>query len=795
MSTEDIGLFAKLKFAADGAVSGMGRAQSAFGNLTKHAKRAKEGVRDLKQGFSGFGMVATAVAGVGALTVRKFAQFEERFGAVKAVLGKDATPAFAALEQQAQTLGSTTAFTAAQAAEAMENLARSGMSATEIMASIGPVLNAAAAEGMDLADAADIVASNMKAFGLQASDATRIADALAYVSAKTNTNMSGLQEGMKFVAPVAAQMGIELEDTAAALGVLADVGLKGTLAGTGLKNALLKIAAGAKAGKVSVGKFKSEVVMAKDAMGKVTGVNLPATLGNVVVQLKRIDDPLKRAQAMMKLLGIRGMGTAGAFEALAKNPEKIAALFDGMKASAGGKALEMAETRLDNIHGDFVRISSAVDGLQNAMGKMLAPAVQKALGGSGGLTALVGDAAKAFQAMAGSGDAATLERNLAGLNQTSVQFVQGLKEGWEGAKTIAGVTLTIFKGTVDAVRGLISPLGFMGEQGSGVKGYTAMAIKALALGAAIKVTTGAFGRLMSVTRGSLKLLAGGLGVAGSAAKGSIGFITKYMPTLSKVLPKGLGALTNATKALDKATAQPVRVVNFDEMGGIGGVGGAGVPGAGASPAAGPGGRAGNYLGQSVGGFGGATSRMGKIANVAGKSVGVLGAAIAGWQLGRMIDETLGLSDAISDWAAGVYAAKRRVAEHGGAVAESGAMDQAKALLAFSEKGQKAQLQAEGPMVELSREVVREHLKKKVAQGVGTADQKKAAMFAIESVLDRIPSKEELQLIALRPVEVKVEIDGRKVGQVTAEHGLESKGRRKGAKAAGKPGTRRRAKTG
>jgi len=367
---ERVGLFAQLKFNADSAVNNMRKASTAMGGLTRHTSRMKAGLKDMQSGFASMAIPAGAVAAATGLAVKKFSDFSGQMGAVKAVLGKDAAPAFGHLEDLAKKLGASTAFTATQAAEAMENLARAGLKPREIMASIRPVLDAAAAEGMNLADAASIVSKNMRAFGLNAGQATRIADALAFVSAKTNTNMVQLQEGMKFAGPVANKLGINVEDTALALGVLSDSGIDASNAGTALKNALLKLSAANKSGFVMVGKHR--VAIEKNAEG---GVLLRDTFENITHALAKMPEKMDQSQAAMKLLGIRGFSVESALAAIS-DPKKRA-LFDKVKVTvngvtkevsrlqlkAKGASNEMAEMRLDNISGLFTKLSSAIDGV------------------------------------------------------------------------------------------------------------------------------------------------------------------------------------------------------------------------------------------------------------------------------------------------------------------------------------------------------------------------------------------------------------------------------------------------
>jgi TP901 family phage tail tape measure protein len=765
-------LTAKLQFEGEAAIQGMGRASGAFTKMQAHAKMAKEGVQNLKKGFAGFN-IAIAGAAAGAVTaVKKFADFDGQMGAVKAVLGKEAAPEFERLEKLASKLGATTEFTATQSAEAMESLARAGFNATQIMSAVPEVLAAASAEGMDLATAADIVASNIKAFQLEAKDAARVADALAFVSAKTNTNMVGLQEGMKFIAPVAKNMGIELEDTAAALGALADVGLKGTLAGTGLKNALLKIAAASKDGVVKVGKFSAQIE--KTGSG---GVNLSKTMFNVVSALQNIKEPTERAQASMKLLGLRGMGSAAAFDALGKNQKLVNTLFVDMRKKAKGAAKGMQEMRMDTLKGDFQLLSSAVDGFAISIGKILRDFISPFIKGGKGISESLSSAGQAITQMWGAkGEVgrAFLEQDLItqGTSKSVVQFARGFVEGIKGAVSIFKTFFSVVKGGFVFLKGILDPLGFMGSDGSGVQGFTKMAIQAAALGVSIKVATSLFSKFAAVAKGSFQVIKGVLGVAKTGIQGTVQLLSSKFPKLAKVLPAGLRKLTGAAAAAEKITAQPVRVVNFDEMGGI-------------RPGTAPGqlGLFGEADDTGVGGAKKKITRLGKAARAAGQGVGLLAAAVAGWQIGKALDEATNLSGGLANLAwnlskdsvavTNLMRAERllmqqRLAVGGARQAGTVAQQQAKMFADMAARGVKIQ---ENPKSDKKVAVTQELAKQKIALRFKgeSREVREALMRAIEPILAKLPTKADL---AKRPPTV-IQIDGREVARAVAGTGDEN----------------------
>ena len=161
---------------------------------------------------------------------------------VKAISGATGDE-FEALRAQAKELGATTVFSATQAAEGMENLASAGFTASEITAAMPGLLDLAAASGSNLGTASEIAAAAVRAFGLEASDATHVADVFAEVSARTQAQTEDLGDALKYVGPQAKNAGLSLEQTSAAIGIMSDVGIKGSMAGTTLRSVLQSLQA------------------------------------------------------------------------------------------------------------------------------------------------------------------------------------------------------------------------------------------------------------------------------------------------------------------------------------------------------------------------------------------------------------------------------------------------------------------------------------------------------------------------------------------------------------------------
>ena len=211
--------------------SGIEKGLKSLGSIT---------AKGLKAATATIAGTATALSGVSAAAIKVGSDFEAQMSRVEAISGATGDE-FEQLRQQAIQLGSDTAFSASQAAEGMENLAAAGFATNEIMDAMPGMLDLAAASGEDLASSASIAASALRGFGLEASDTGHVADVLAENANRTNSSVAETGEAMKYVAPLARAAGISMEETAAAIGIMANAGIQGSQAGTTLRGALSRL--------------------------------------------------------------------------------------------------------------------------------------------------------------------------------------------------------------------------------------------------------------------------------------------------------------------------------------------------------------------------------------------------------------------------------------------------------------------------------------------------------------------------------------------------------------------------
>src|SRR5690625_2625870 len=216
------GFMARFKANAAAVFAGM-TAFAGLGAITR-------GIRRLGRATTGFftGSIATA------------ASFEEQLSRVRAVAQPTADE-FEALRRAADEAGTTTKFTATESAQALEILAQAGLSAREAITTLPSVLNMAAAEGMELAQAAGYITDSLGIFQENVDEAGRFADVLAEASVAANTTISDLGDAMRDGGAAALAAGYDFEYTAAMLAAMSDSGLRGQRAGTGLRNILSQL--------------------------------------------------------------------------------------------------------------------------------------------------------------------------------------------------------------------------------------------------------------------------------------------------------------------------------------------------------------------------------------------------------------------------------------------------------------------------------------------------------------------------------------------------------------------------
>lgn len=302
---------------------------------------------------------------LGAAAVKVGNDFEAQMSRVRAIADADVTQ-FEQLKELALQLGAETAFSASEAAQGMENLASAGFTVNEIMQAMPGLLDLAASSGADLATATEIAASAVRGFGLEADQTGHVADVFAEAAARTNAQTEDMGEAMKYIAPVAAAMGQSIEETAAAIGIMSDAGIKGSQAGTSLRGAFSRLT-----------KLTPEMSNVMEDLGlsfyDASGNMLP--LNGIVSQLETNMSQLtqeQRNQALITLFGRDAL--SGMLALMNRGSGELVSLSESFK-QAEGAAAEMSEVMLDNTSGAVEEMFGSLETLGIKVQQVLAPVI------------------------------------------------------------------------------------------------------------------------------------------------------------------------------------------------------------------------------------------------------------------------------------------------------------------------------------------------------------------------------------------------------------------------------------
>lgn len=353
-SMDDVGDSAK------GATGGFGVFQTALGNLI--ANVVQNAISKLKE------LVST--------TIEAGMKFDSSMSKVAAISGATGDE-LGKLRDKAKEMGSTTKFTATESAEAFNYMAMAGWKTEEMLDGIEGVLNLAAASGSDLAETSDIVTDALTAMGYSAGDAGHFADVMAAASANANTNVELMGHTFQYVAPVAGALKYSIEDTALAIGIMADAGIKGEKAGTALRSILTRLAAPPK----ECAKAMEELgISLTDSEGKMKPLNV------IIKDLRESFSNLSEEEQAANAKHIAGQeAMSGLLSIVNASPQKFDQLTDAV-GNASGAAKKMADTMLDNTEGGFTLLKSNIEGVQIAIYEKFEPALRKGIDILNGLT-------------------------------------------------------------------------------------------------------------------------------------------------------------------------------------------------------------------------------------------------------------------------------------------------------------------------------------------------------------------------------------------------------------------------
>lgn len=331
---------------------------------------------DFKKGIAAAGTAVKDFALMGGRALADFAkdsistgeQFDKSMAQVAATMGQTVDE-ITELRDFAKEMGSTTAFSASQAADALNYMALAGYDAATSMEMLPNVLNLAAAGGIELANASDMVTDAQSALGLSIEDTTALVDKMATTASKSNTSVAQLGQAILTVGGTAKNLKGGTTELATVLGILADNGIKGAEGGTALRNVMNSLIAPTESTQAVLDELGVAVF---DAEGNIRSFN------DIFLDLRNGMDKLtqqERMKAMSNLFNTRDMKSA---EALIANVGDRYNELSGYIDNAAGSAEKMAETQLDTLAGDKTKFQSALEGMKLSVSDALTPMLREA---------------------------------------------------------------------------------------------------------------------------------------------------------------------------------------------------------------------------------------------------------------------------------------------------------------------------------------------------------------------------------------------------------------------------------
>lgn len=325
--------------------------------------------------------VTAAVTGLGTASVTTAANFESSMSQVQATMGitKDSMSTLDgqsvntmdALSNLAKEMGASTAFSATECAEALNYLALAGYSTQEMADTLPTVLNLAAAGGIDLASASDMVTDAMSALGMETAEADTMVDQMAKTASTTNTSVAQLGEGILTIGATAKSIKGGTAELNTALGILANNGIKGAEGGTHLRNIILSLQ---NPTDKAATQMEALGVSVYDSEGNMRSMN--DILGDLNTSMEGMTSEDK-ANIISTIFNKTDLSSVNAL--LANTGSTWDSLQSSIENSAGA-AQQMADTQLDNLQGQLTLLKSALEGLAISFGQLLMPALKSIVG-------------------------------------------------------------------------------------------------------------------------------------------------------------------------------------------------------------------------------------------------------------------------------------------------------------------------------------------------------------------------------------------------------------------------------
>lgn len=351
--------------------SRMGSAMTSFGD-----KLTTLGSSAVNLGSTLTGAITTPLVGIGVAAMTTFGNFEQQMNRVKAISGATGGQ-FDQLKQRAVELGASSVFSASEVAQAMENMASAGMNVNDIYSASAGVMDLAAVSGRDMGLAAEAVASAMNQFGIAGENATHVADVYAKAAADTNAETVDMAEAMKYAGPVMSSLNSSFEETAAAIGIMSNAGIKGSQAGTTLRTAMQRLAAPTD---VASKLMQSLGISAYNSEGQMKPIS--ELLPHLQERLSGLSEE-QRNNALNTLFGKESL--SGMLALLDSAGPEFDGVVSGLQNS-NGAAKEMADTMNSGLSGSIENLKGKLETAAITVSERFAPYIEQLADKVGELT-------------------------------------------------------------------------------------------------------------------------------------------------------------------------------------------------------------------------------------------------------------------------------------------------------------------------------------------------------------------------------------------------------------------------
>lgn len=351
--------------------SRMGSAMTSFGD-----KLTTLGSGAVNLGSTLTGAITTPLVGIGVAAMTTFGNFEQQMNRVKAISGATGGQ-FDQLKQRAVELGASSVFSASEVAQAMENMASAGMNVNDIYSASAGVMDLAAVSGRDMGLAAEAVASAMNQFGIAGENATHVADVYAKAAADTNAETVDMAEAMKYAGPVMSSLNSSFEETAAAIGIMSNAGIKGSQAGTTLRTAMQRLAAPTD---VASKLMQSLGISAYNSEGQMKPIS--ELLPHLQERLSGLSEE-QRNNALNTLFGKESL--SGMLALLDSAGPEFDGVVSGLQNS-NGAAKEMADTMNSGLSGSIENLKGKLETAAITVSERFAPYIEQLADKVGELT-------------------------------------------------------------------------------------------------------------------------------------------------------------------------------------------------------------------------------------------------------------------------------------------------------------------------------------------------------------------------------------------------------------------------